>query len=116
VKILIGLVVNALALLAADFLLGGIKIVDFNVLLLSALVFGLVNAFLKPILALISLPITILTFGIFALIINAALLGLAAWLVPGFDITNFWSAFLGAIVVSLVSTILHALLHPKPAY
>lgn len=112
-EILIGWLVNALALYFTDFLIPGISVDNWQTLLVSALVIGVINALLKPILQLISLPITILTLGIFSLVINAALLGLAASIVPGFRIDGFLSAFLGTIVLSIVSTILHSFVKPK---
>jgi putative membrane protein len=57
----------------------------------------------RPVALLLSIPLTILTFGLFVLVVNAAMLGLAAWLVPGFSVAGFWSALLGAVVVSIVS-------------
>ena len=70
-------------------------------LLFAALVLGILNAFVKPLLRLISLPFIILTFGIFLLVINALLLGLTAWLVPGFHVAGFWPAVWASLVVSL---------------
>lgn len=72
-------------------------------LLLAALVFGLVNAVVRPVLVLLSLPLTILTLGLFLLVVNAAMLGLTALLLPGFRVDGFGAALLGAIVVSVVS-------------
>ncbi len=112
--LLIGWLINAISLYVTVALVPGIEVDDLTTLFLAALVIGLVNALIKPIVHLISLPITILTFGIFALVINAAMLGLAAWLVPGFNIDGFLPAFLGAIVLTIVSAILNSLLKPKP--
>jgi putative membrane protein len=72
-------------------------------LLLTALVFGLVNAFVRPVLVLLSLPFTLVTLGLFLLVVNAAMLGLTSWLVPGFDVAGFWPALWGAVVVSVMS-------------
>lgn len=110
--LLVGWLINALALYVADYLIQGIHVDRWQTLLLAALVIGIINALIKPILQIISLPITILTLGIFALVINALLLLLAAKLVPGFAVENFLSAFLGTIVLSVVSTILHSLIKP----
>ncbi len=115
-KLLIGWIVNAIALYVAVALVPGIAVSSWQILILAAAVIGIVNTFIKPIVQIVSLPITVLTIGIFALIINAAMLGLSAWLVPGFTVVGFWSAFLGAIILSLVSTVLHTLLEPKPVY
>jgi putative membrane protein len=74
--------------------------------LIAAAVLGLVNAVVKPLMHLISLPITIITLGLFSLVINALSLMLAAWLVPGFSISGFWTAFFAAILLSLLNAIL----------
>jgi putative membrane protein len=95
--------VAALGLWVAVALLPGIEARDGGMLLVAAIVLGLVNAVVRPVALLLSIPLTILTFGLFVLVVNAAMLGLAAWLVPGFTVAGFWSALLGAVVVSIVS-------------
>lgn len=112
-NLIVALLVNCLALYVTDYLVPGIKIVGFPALLVSAIVFGFVNTFIKPIVQLVALPITILTLGIFALVINAAMLGLAAFVVPQFHINDFLSALIGAIILSLTSSILNSLSKPK---
>lgn len=112
--LLIGWIINATALYVTVFLVPGIEVDNVPTIFLSALVIGFVNILIKPAVHLISLPITIFTLGIFALFINAALLGLSAWLVPGFNIAGFLPALLGAIVISIVSTTLNSLLKPRP--
>ena len=112
--ILIGWLINSIALFVTAQIVPGIHVSDLRTLFLAALIIGIINTIIKPILQIVSLPITILTLGIFALIINAALLGLTAWLIPGFHIDGFLAAFLGAIVLSIVSTILHSLVKPTP--
>jgi putative membrane protein len=79
-------------------------------ILLAALVWSVLVTIIKPVLQLIALPITILTFGIFALILNALLFYLMAALVPGFTVTSFLSAFLGALVLSVLSWLIHQIL------
>lgn len=107
-RILVKLLVNAAALWAASELVGGVELEDgFLTVLLVALVFGVVNTFIRPILRLISLPVLILTLGLFTLVINTAMLGLTAWLLDALTIDGFWSAFLGALVISLVSAVLN---------
>jgi putative membrane protein len=66
-------------------------------------VLGLINAFVRPLAVILTLPITLITLGLFLLVLNAGMLALAGWMLPGFHIAGFWPAFLGAIVVSLVS-------------
>ena len=89
----------------ATLLISGLQIADPTTLILAALLLGVINAFVKPILVILTLPITILSLGIFLLVINAAMLGLVAWLLPGFTISGFGAALLGAIVVSITGLI-----------
>jgi putative membrane protein len=95
--------VNSLALFAADYLVGGIIIYDFWSGLAAAALLGIVNAIIRPVIILLTLPINIMTLGLFTLVINAFMLRLVAWLVGGITITGFWAAFWGALVISLVS-------------
>ena len=95
--------ITAFALWAATQVVPGIVVGGLPSLLLAALVFGLVNAVVRPVLLLLSLPLTILTLGLFLLVVNAAMLGLTALLLPGFQVDGFWPALVGSIVVSLVS-------------
>lgn len=92
----------------ADYLVPGISHDSWTALAVAALVLALLNTFLKPVLALLSLPFIILTLGLFFLLINAALLKLTAWIVPGFQVATWTAAFLGALVICLV----HLLLGP----
>jgi putative membrane protein len=96
-------VITAFALWAATQLVSGIAVRGMPSLLLAALIFGLVNAVVRPVLVVLSLPLTILTLGLFLLVINAAMLGLTAALLPGFRVEGFGPALLGSVVVSLVS-------------
>ncbi len=102
--------INAAALWVAVELLSGLAVSSTETLFLAALVIGLINAVVKPILLVLTIPITVLTLGIFYLVLNGLLLYLAAALTPGFTIANFGSAFLGALIVSAVSTMLHLLI------
>lgn len=95
--------VNSLALFAADYLINGIVIYDFWSGLAAAALLGIVNAVIRPVIIILTLPINIMTLGFFTLVINALMLKLVAWLVGGIAITGFWAAFWGAIVISLVS-------------
>ncbi len=95
--------VNSLALFAADYLISGIVIYDFWSGLAAAALLGIVNAVIRPVIILLTLPINIMTLGLFTLVINALMLKLVAWLVGGISITGFWAAFWGAIIISLVS-------------
>lgn len=99
----IRLLITALGLWVADRLLPGIVITGTGSLIVSALLLGLVNAVIRPVILILTLPLTILTLGLFVLIVNGISLGIAAWLVPGFHIAGLWSATLGAIIVGLTS-------------
>jgi putative membrane protein len=105
-SLLIRLIVNAVALLAVEYLIPGVHVSSIGGALLAALVLGIANAILKPILVILSLPLEILTLGLFTLVINAALFYLVAKLGIGLTVDNFGAAFLGALVLSIVSFIL----------
>lgn len=91
------------ALAAAAWILPGVHVSSFGALAVAALVLGLVNAVIKPVLVVLTLPITVLTLGLFYLVVNGIAFALAAGIVPGFGVDNFWWAMLGALIVSLVS-------------
>ncbi len=117
-KLLVRWIITAIALVAAANLIPGIEIQDQNgwiAVLLMSVALGLVNAFVRPLLTLLSCPFVLLTLGLFLLVINALCLLLASWLAQnlfgaGFYVDGFWPAFWGAIVVSLVSFVLSLLL------
>ena len=95
--------ITSLGLWVASAIVPGLDIQGFGTLLGSALLLGLVNAVVRPVIVLLTLPITIVTLGVFLLVINAAMLGLVASLFKSFAIQGFFSALLGSIIVSLVS-------------
>lgn len=95
----------ALGLWAATTILDGISIDSALTLILAGLLLGLVNAVVRPFALLLSLPALLLTLGLFLLVINAAMLGLVAWFLPGFKIAGFWTAVGAALIVSVVSWI-----------
>lgn len=98
---LVRLLITALGLWVADQLLGGITITGTGALIISALLLGIVNAVIRPVILILTLPLTVLTLGFFVLIVNGISLAIAAWLVPGFHVAGLWSATLGAIIVGL---------------
>jgi putative membrane protein len=102
--------INAGVLMLLPYLLSGITIADFLTALLAALVIGLINAVIRPLAILITLPVNILTLGLFTLVINALLFWLAASIVSGFHVAGFWSAFFGALLFSIISSVLSSLL------
>jgi putative membrane protein len=95
----------ALGLWIATLLVGGLHIVDPLTLVLAAVLLGLCNAVVKPVLVILTLPATVLTLGLFLLVINGAVLALVAWMLPGFTIAGFGSAVLGALIVSLTGIV-----------
>jgi putative membrane protein len=100
--------ITALALAVAAYILPGIHVASWMALAVAALVLGFVNAIVRPVLVLITLPITILTLGLFYLVVNGIAFGLTAAIVPGFDIDSFGWAILGALVVGLASWVVGA--------
>lgn len=98
-----------LAVLATAHLVPGISVDGWVPALGAAIVLGLLNAVLRPLLLLVTLPFIIVTFGLFIFVINAVLLALASVLVPGFHVAGFWSAVFGSIVISIISGILNFL-------
>jgi putative membrane protein len=106
-RLILKLLINAAALWAASEIVGGIDLQgDFWTILLVALVFGLVNTFIKPILKILSLPVIVFTLGLFLLVINAAMLALTAVITDALSIADFWSAVLGAVIITIVSSVL----------
>lgn len=105
--------INAAALYVATWLIPGVAVTGTAALLLAALVIGLVNAVVRPVALLITLPITVLTLGLFYFVLNGLMLWLAAALTPGFRLDGLWAAVLGALVMSIVATVLHLFVRPK---
>lgn len=101
--------INTLAVLVATQIGIGIHCESWQSLLGATLVLGILNAVLRPLLLLLSLPLVILTLGLFTLVINAALLYLVSWLIPAFKVDSFGYALLGALVISIVSVVLNSL-------
>lgn len=105
-QILISWLISALAILATAYVLPGVRIESFFTALVTAVVLGIINSILKPILLLLTLPINVLTLGLLTFVINALLVLLAAQIVPGFKVDGFWWALAFSIVLSLVNTVL----------
>ena len=102
--------ISAVSLLIVTYIFPGIQVRGLGTALIAAIVIGLVNATLGFILKILTLPLTLLSFGLFLLVINALMLQLASHLVPGFFVSGFWVAFFGAIVLSIVSMMLRSLI------
>jgi putative membrane protein len=105
--------VNTVGLLITAHIVSGIHIADYKTAIIAALILALLNVFIKPFLLVITLPINILSLGIFTLFINTFLLYAASGLVSGFIIAGFWSAFWGALCLSVVSSLLNTFLGPS---
>lgn len=108
-RFLVRLVLNAVAIMLAAYLVPGLSVSGFGAALLAALMLGFVNAIVRPVLFLLTLPFTLLTLGLFIFVLNAICLGLTAAVVPGFDISGVGAALIGALVVSVVSWVLNGL-------
>lgn len=109
-RLLIVWIINALSLLALPYLFDSIRVDGFYTALIVALVLGLINAVIRPVLVLLTLPLTLVTIGLFIFVINGLLFWLVASFVKGFVVAGFWPAVFGAIVYSLISWAATALL------
>ena len=98
---LLRVLIVGIGLWVAAAIVPGITITGARTLIIAALLLGIVNAFVRPVVIILTLPLTILTLGLFLLVINAAMLSLVAWMLDGMTVSGFWSAFFGAIVVSI---------------
>lgn len=101
--LLIRWLINAVAILIMAYYLPGIAVSGFYAALLAALVLGIINALIRPLLIILTLPINILTLGLFTLVINALLFWFTSTIVKGFEVAGFWPAFWGALIMWLVS-------------
>lgn len=104
--ILIRWLVNAGGLFLISYALEGIEVEGVSPALIAAAVLGIINAIIRPILLILTLPINILTLGLFTLVLNGAMLALAAQVVRGFTVSGFWSAVLGALLLSIISSVM----------
>tara|TARA_R110001592_G_scaffold363372_2_gene686282 strand:+ start:155012 stop:155392 length:381 start_codon:yes stop_codon:yes gene_type:complete len=114
--IILRTLITALGIWLATYLVPGVSASSAGALIWAAIALGLINAFVRPVLVLLTLPFTILTLGLFLLLLNAAMLNLAGWFVDGFEVVGFWSAVFGAIVVSVVSGLCSQFIGPKGSY
>ncbi|MCZ4409564.1 phage holin family protein [Cryomorphaceae bacterium 1068] len=103
-NMIIKLLLNALLVFALAWALPGVQVEDFWTALVVAVIIGFLNIFVKPILVVITIPVTILTLGLFLLIINAVVIQMAAWLVDDFYVTNFWWALLFSLILSVMNS------------
>ncbi len=111
-RLIISWFINTIALLLVSKMIPGIFIQDFSAALFGALILAAFNAFLKPILLIITLPINVVMLGLFTFFINAFLFYLASKVVSGFTIAGFWSAFFGAILFGVINFLLNLIMNP----
>ncbi len=103
---LVKVLVTTLAVVVGSYILPGVEVKDFITAIVVAFVLGILNAILKPILVILTIPVTILTLGLFLLVINALIIMLTANLIDGFDVSNFWIAIIFSILISIISGLL----------
>ena len=106
--------INALALLALPYIVPGVQVDSFVVALLAALVLGFLNTLIRPLLILLTLPVTLISLGLFVFVINGLLFWFVASFLEGFRVDGFWSAVFGAIVYAIISWIASTLLFGRP--
>lgn len=108
-NLLIRLLINALAVFIIAHLLGGVEVDGYLGAIIVALVLAILNLFVKPILIIFTLPVTILTLGLFLLVINALIILLADKLIDGFGVNGFWTALIFSVLLSILQSILHTI-------
>lgn len=102
ITILISWLASAAVIMVAGYVIPGVEIAGFNVAIVVALILGILNAFVRPVLTILTLPITILTLGLFLFVLNALMVWWTSLIVTGFDLTNFWSAIWMSLFISIV--------------
>ena len=112
-RLLFTWLINAAALFALPFLMSSVNVTNLGAALIAALVLGLVNTLIRPLLVLLTLPVTVLSLGLFILVINALLFWAVTHVVDGIEVAGFWSAFIASIIYSIISWTLSALLLSK---
>ena len=113
-RFILKILVSSLAVFFGAYILHGVYLDGFPTAILVALVMGFLNAFLKPILVVLTIPITLITFGLFLLVINAVIIIIADYALDGFEVNSFFTAVLFSILVSVITWILEAIANPKP--
>src|SRR5918992_2614909 len=108
-RLLLVWLVNTVALIAVAYLMPSISVSSFEAALVAALVLGLVNTVVRPVLVLLTLPVTVLTLGLFIFVLNGLLFWMVGTWLEGFDVGGFWSGVIGALLFSIVSWLLSAL-------
>jgi putative membrane protein len=111
--ILIRWLILTVAILSAAYLLDGMEVQGFTSAFFAAAVLGILNAVLRPVLIILTLPLNILSLGLFTFVINAFLLKMASRVIPGFEVHGFWPALFGSLIISLVSWLLSSLINDR---
>ncbi len=109
-KLLLVWIINAACLLGVAYVVPGVHLVNFTAALMAAAVLGVLNLLIRPVLSLLTLPITILTLGLFSFVLNALMFGLAAYFLSGFSVAGFWPALIGALLFGVLTWIANVLL------
>jgi len=109
-KMILKWLLSAAALLGVAYIYGGVSVASFSSALVAALVIGLLNMLVRPVLVLLTIPITLLTLGLFLFVINALMFWAASGLVGGFNVSGFWAALLGSLIYSALGLVIDALL------
>ncbi len=112
-RFLIRVLINCAAILVAAHVVPGISVSDLGSAVVAGLVLGIINAIIRPILIVLTFPLTLVTLGLFIFVVNAICLALTAWLVTGFTIRGFGPGLVGAVFITIVSWILSAFVGPK---
>ena len=111
--ILIRWIILTIAIIAASYLLEGIHISGFFSAFFAAAALGILNALFRPILLILTLPINVLTLGLFTFIINALMLKMASGVIPGFEVHGFWTAIIGSLIISVISWLLNSFISDR---
>lgn len=107
------LILTTLAILLVTNVYGGIQVDSITTAVIAAVVLGLINTIIRPVVVLLTLPLSMLTLGLFLLVVNAAMLSLAAWLVSGFDVGGFWDALIASFIISFVVSLLNGMIRSR---
>ncbi|MXZ76101.1 MAG: phage holin family protein [Gemmatimonadetes bacterium] len=110
---LLRMILTTLAILLVTNVYSGIQVDSVTTAIIAAVVLALINTIVRPVIVLLTLPISMLTLGLFLLVINAAMLYLAAWLVNGFDVGGYWDALIASLIISVVVALLNGLIKSK---
>lgn len=112
IRLILRTLVGMAGLWLADRFVNGVNITGNETLLIAALIMGVVNAVVRPVVFVLTLPVTFLTLGLFLLVVNAAMFALTAWLLEGFSVDGLWPAVLGALVMGVINWIGHMVIGP----